>query len=76
MIEFIVYQMVTLHGVDGREVEINPDRVTHLVSSKEGQEGKHFVEGIHCMVNFDDGKFYTVVETCDVVQQLIEEAHK
>ncbi len=68
--------LIVLHTVEGREVPVNPRAVTHLITSKQSEEGKHFVNGVHCMVNFIDGKFVAVVESCDQVQQMIEEASK
>jgi len=59
--------LVELHTLDGNVVQINPMMV---VSLREPQaKDKRITHGnVRCIVNFVDGKFITVVETCAVVQ--------
>ena len=64
--------LIVLHTVDGREITVNPKQVTHLGGPKAG--GGFFVEGVNCQVNMADGKFITVIETCDEVRKLLEAA--
>jgi hypothetical protein len=33
----------------------------------------HFTKGVVCMVNFTDGKFAAVIESCETVRKLCEE---
>ena len=67
--------LLLLHGPDGVEVRISPDQVTHLRSAKPGaaKNDKIFPEHVNCMVNLTDGKFVTVVETCEHVQKMLEQ---
>jgi hypothetical protein len=57
-------RLVVLHNADGREIIINPAEVTTL--QRHG--------GSAPMVNFADGKFTTVIESCETVRKLSEDA--
>lgn len=64
---------IVLHGLDGSEIHVRPEHITNLrpMKSDPTAEGKLFVEGVHCMVNLDDGKYISVVETCsDIWEKL------
>ena len=63
--------LIVLHTVSGRPIEINPRLITHM----RGPEPAHssFTEGARCMINFSDGKYITVRETCEEVKKLIGE---
>lgn len=67
---FIVLHLIVLHVPDGSEVQINPEHVTSLRARSD--DHKHFSPHVNCMVGLTDGKFVTVVETCDVVRELLE----
>lgn len=61
----VAFTLIVLHGLDGSEIHINPDHITNLRPMKpDGGDSKVFVKGVHCMVNLDDGKYVTVIETC------------
>jgi uncharacterized protein YlzI (FlbEa/FlbD family) len=60
---------IVLHGLDGREIVINPNEIT-VMRGKE--EGKHFGPGAECMINMADGKFVAVKETCEAVREKID----
>jgi hypothetical protein len=65
-------ELITLHMIDGRVVQINPRQVTHLLSEHPGKPGKVLVEGVHCVVKFTDGAFLSVSEDCDAVREMME----
>jgi hypothetical protein len=68
----IVLQLVTLHGIEGRPIMINPAHVTMLISAPPGEKNKHLVSGVNCLLHMSSGKFFTVVETCDQVAALLK----
>lgn len=63
--------LIILHTVSGAQIEINPKLITHM----RGPEPDHrlFTEGAKCLINFSDGKYITVRETCAEVKNLIGE---
>ena len=69
----VVLQLVMQHGIDGREISVNPQQVTslHAATSK---GNKLVANEVRCIVGLADGKFVSVVETCDVVKRLLEGA--
>jgi hypothetical protein len=66
----LVAVLLLLHTVNDHEVLINTDMITSMVAKGETYEG-HFVEGVNCQVNLADGKFVTVVETCDEIRVFV-----
>lgn len=70
----VVLHLVLLHTVDGRDVLVNPEQVTSLTHSKDGEQNKVLVESVECVIGFTNGKFISVAEKCDKVKQLLEDA--
>jgi hypothetical protein len=72
----LALHMVLLHRVGGGEVAVNPAHVTalHATMSSIGQSNKLLTKDVHCVVGLSDGKFVSVIEPCDLVRKLIEEA--
>lgn len=68
----LVLVMLVLHDLEGREIHVNPDQVTHLRAAKQGETDKLFPTHAKCMVNLADGKFIAVVEPCEAIQQMLE----
>lgn len=65
--------LVLLHGPDGHKVLINPEEVTSIRSAPTHQQSTPLLsEKTDCLVNLADGKFITVVESCEVVEKLLE----
>jgi hypothetical protein len=62
---------VVLHSPTGGEIIVNPAAVT---SMRGGEKSGHFAAGLHCLINTSDGKFVTVVETCETVRGLFDQA--
>lgn len=54
-----------LTGLDGQIILVNPD---HIVSLRNPRGG--FDEDVNCLINTTDGKFITVVESCDHVNKM------
>ena len=61
MIEFLLLQVL-----DGSEVYVNP---VQIVTIRTPQANGQMAANVHCIVNFTDGKFVTVVETCDAIRE-------
>lgn len=70
--ELIAIELVTLHMVDGRAVQVNPAQVTQLVHPHE-EGNKQIVDTVHCVVRLADGSFVSVAEHCEEVQRMLEE---
>jgi hypothetical protein len=66
-----VIELVTVHMLDGRAVQVNVQEVTQLVHST-GKGNKSFVPGIHCVVRLTDGTFVSVVETCETIEKAMK----
>ena len=74
MIAEIVLHLIVLHTLDGREIDVTPALITSMREAKaDGADGKAFTSGVRCMINTADGKFISVIETCALVRQKIEE---
>jgi uncharacterized protein YlzI (FlbEa/FlbD family) len=61
MIEFIVLQTL-----DGRHVHINPAAIVSIHEAR----GRLVTDKVHCVVSLVNGKFVTVVESCDELRRL------
>jgi uncharacterized protein YlzI (FlbEa/FlbD family) len=76
LVGVVVLQLIQAHTIDGHEVLINPDHITHMFAAEEGKPNKLFVEGVHCVLNILDGKRVTTKETCDEIRELIRKARQ
>jgi len=69
----ILVVLLVLHTLDGREIDINPQKITSMREAKaDDKSGKYFTEGVRCMVNLSDGKFVSVIETCAQIRALLK----
>lgn len=67
--------LITLHSIDGFVILINPAHVVMLRPSSEAAKGTPNTligPGLRCSIGLADGKFVSVVETCDTVRAMIE----
>lgn len=69
----LALMLIVLHTVDGQEVRINPTQVNSLRVPRQDSDNKLFTEKANCMINTTDGKYVTVVETCDTIFRMIQE---
>jgi hypothetical protein len=67
--------MIELHMLDGAAVQVNPVMVVSLRRPQGGSK-QTLSKDVQCIVNFVDGKFITVVESCATVRKLLEESEK
>ncbi len=66
--------LIVLHTLDGREIDVSPAQITSMREAKpDSADDRAFTSGVRCMINTSDGKFISVIETCALVRQKIEE---
>jgi len=68
--------LILLHGPNGHEISVSPRLITSMHAAIPGQPNKQFNDDVNCVINTADGKFVSVVETCDEVRTLIEGARR
>jgi hypothetical protein len=68
--------LVLLHGPAGHQIYVNPESVTTMSAAPLGSKNKHVVDNAKCLLNTADGKFISVVETCDEVRALFQQGQK
>jgi hypothetical protein len=66
--------LLVLHGPNGHEITLNPQAVTSLHAAVPGQPNKQFTDKTKCVINTTDGKFISVVESCEEVSRAINES--
>jgi hypothetical protein len=69
----IVLGLIMLHAPTGSVVYVNPDTVTTMRAATPGEKNKHYTDEAKCLLNTSDGKFISVIETCDQVRALFRE---
>lgn len=70
-------RLVVLHSVGQHEVLINPAQVTSMRPKLDDDDpNKLFTKEVQCMINLTDGRYVTVVETCDTARGLIDPQHQ
>ena len=62
--------MLALQTLDGREVHVNPDHIVSISDARdESNPDRWLTDKAHCVVTLSNGKFLTVAESCESVQQ-------
>lgn len=67
----VVLILISLHGPDGREIDVSVDEITSLQCKMPGVENKLFDNDVNAIVNLTDGKFVGVTETCSDIRGMI-----
>jgi hypothetical protein len=69
----IALRLIVLHNVEGAEVHIAPQ---HIVTLRDARASDRSLvsDKVRCFISLTDGKYLTVVETCDAVRKLMEGA--
>ena len=71
------FYTVILHRVDGGEVVVVPSHVTSMhARAPTGGQNKLVTQEARCVLWLADGKLLSVLEPCDVVKKLMNEASK
>jgi len=64
--------LLLLHGPGGHEITLKPQSVTSLHAAISGVPNKQFADDVKCVINTSDGKFISVIETCEDVSRAIQ----
>ena len=67
--------MVLLHRADGGVVEVAPAHITSLHRAA-GPKNRAVTGEVRCLLWLADGKMLSVLEPCEEVRRLLEEAGK
>lgn len=65
-------ELITLHMVDGRVVQINPQQITQVIHMRKSGGNRALIDTVKCVVRLTDGSFVSVAETCEEVQRKAE----
>ena len=61
---------IDVHTIDGRHVHINRQAIVTIGGPRSGDQGQQmFAREATCLVTLSDGKFITVVESCDTIRR-------
>lgn len=63
---------LTVTGPDNQEIVLNAEEIVTL---RPPRVSEHFAPGAQCLINTEDGKFLTVMETCLEIRNRIENAY-
>ena len=63
--------LIQLTGPDGQVISLNVNKITTIRTVRQAD---HFAKGTQCLVFTADAKHVAVIQTCDIVRQLIEAA--
>lgn len=66
-----VFALLLLHAGDGRNITVNTALITSMLGAPVTGPSKAFTDKVRCMINLSDGKFITVIETCEQVRAMI-----
>jgi hypothetical protein len=68
----ILLGLVLLHGPEGHDAYVNPETVTTMRAATPGKKNQYLTDQAKCLLNTTDGKFISVVETCEEVRALFQ----
>jgi hypothetical protein len=72
----LVSSLVLLHTPPGQEIQINPSTVVTMRAAVPGVENKNLVNHVKCAISTSDGKFLSVIETCEQVCSAFRQTEK
>jgi hypothetical protein len=67
--------LISLHNVDGMEILVNPEEIATMRPSTEAQGGSRntlTAPGIKCHIGLANGHHFGVVESCNMIRDLIQ----
>ena len=68
--ELFVLHLITVTGGNGEIIAINPAEIASV--RVPGPVKEHFHKSVKCLIFTADGKFITAQETCEKINDLIE----
>lgn len=71
----IKVEFLELHGPYGQRSFVNINEISSLREPIKGDIVKHFPPTVKCIVVTTNGKFLSVVETCDTIHNMLDHNH-
>lgn len=68
----MILVLLLLHGPGGGEIILNSKSITSMHAAIPGKPNRLVVEPARCVINTTDGKFVSVIESCDDVRKMIK----
>ena len=62
-------ELLVLHTLDGRTVYLNSEQIISMAVPL--PKSQNFSDGVKCVITLADGKFTSVVETCEDIREKI-----
>lgn len=72
---FAMVLLITLHAPNGLSISINPTEIATLRETK-GEGSTLMVDTVRCVVGMSNGKWVSVIETCEQIREAIKQAEK
>jgi uncharacterized protein YlzI (FlbEa/FlbD family) len=64
---------IDVQTLDGRHVLINPKAIVTIGGARTDRGQKVLTDKATCLVTLVDGKFVTIVESCDAIKQRLQD---
>jgi len=61
---------IQLTGPDNQVIQLNPKSI---IDFRTPRGTDHFAPGTRCLIHTTDGRFISVVETCDEIHHILED---
>lgn len=71
MIDALAAELLTVHMIDGRVVQINPAQITQMIHPREAGN-RALADEVNCVIRLADGGFVSTAETCEEVEMLLK----
>jgi hypothetical protein len=76
VIELITITVLMLHTPGDHEIAVVAEKIIAMKGGEGGDKNKYVTGEARCVITTDDGKFLSVVETCEQVRRLIDEGKR
>ena len=67
---------LVVRTLSGDDIAINPNQITSITKTRDGEGNKWLVEDVHCVVGLTNGKFVSTAESCPSLLHRLEELDK
>lgn len=72
----VLFLLIQLHGLDGREVDVSIDEITSLQCRLPGAKNQLLTDGVNAVIGLTDGKTVNVVESCSEIREIIRDRQR